>query len=280
MLNCKPSFCYISPISLLDQIPITSNTHLVLAHLVDQSEEYANFYKQRSELGDYIIQDNSAYELKEPYSPEKLLSLAKQCGAHAIVLPDYPFQHSQKTVDAAIKYAPIYKEAGYQTFFVPQSEVGDLEDWIQAYMWASNNNNIDIIGISILGVPNALPDIDPVFARVVMMQILKERYIFNEHKHHHFLGLNSGPKLEIPSLIRMGVLNTVDSSNPVWTACLGQDYSTNTDSYTALSKPKMPVNFHMPRPKDNLTLNRIQHNIQLTEQLFLNQKQEVWYANE
>lgn len=280
MLKCKPSFCYITPIALLEPYARYSKTHLVLAHLVDKSSEYADFYKQCRAAGDYIMMDNGAYELLGSYDPDKLLSLAERCGANAIVLPDYPFQHSKVTIQAAEKFAPIFKDAGYDNFFVPQSKVGDLEDWIWAYEWAAHNELIDILGISILGVPNALPNVDPTYARVVMMQLLLDRELFADDKHHHFLGLNSGPRTEIPSLIRMGVLNTVDSSNPVWTAVLGHQYCDNTDSLLTVKKPKMPVDFFMHYPKDQATLDRIAHNCEMTNKLFVDQTQEVWYAVE
>jgi len=280
MLNCKPSFCYIAPTSLLD-VTTVSKTHLVLAHLVDSADTaYTEFYKQRSKDGDYLIIDNSAYELKEPYSPDKLLDLAGLCGAHAIVLPDYPFKPGHVTIDAARDFIPQFKEAGFDTFFVPQSETDDIEDWIQTYKWAANNPDIDIIGMSILGIPNADTSIDPTFARVVMTKILQERKLFNPAKHHHYLGLNGGPATEIPSLIRMNVLNTIDSSGPIWSAILGHEYTNNSDSLLSTKKPKMPVDFYMSAPKDVATLKRIQHNIQLTEKLFDNTEQEKWYAED
>ena len=122
--------------------------------------------------GDYVIMDNSAFELGESYKPYDLLDLGKKCGANAIVLPDYPGQDWHKTVDAAFNWNRIFKDAGFDTFFVPQSEKGDLEGWISAYEFASNNSNIDIIGMSILGIPNALPHIPKAYSRVVMTQIL------------------------------------------------------------------------------------------------------------
>ena len=274
-----PSFRYIAPIKLLDQATV-SNTHLVLAHLVDQSDEYALFYKNLSKQNHYITMDCSSYELKEPYAPDKLLSLAEKCGADTIVLPDYPFEHSVVTITAANKCIPIFKDAGFKTFFVPQSKVGDLTDWINAYEWAANHPDIDVIGMSILGIPNALPTIDPSFSRVVMTSILLDRGIFGNDKLHHYLGLNGGPATEIPSLLRMNVLDTIDSSGPIWSACLGHEYSKNTDSLLQIKKPKMPVDFYIQRPKDQATLNRIKHNIALTEELFKDQTQEVWYAEE
>lgn len=276
----QPAFCFITPISYLDMFAIASDRHLVLAHLVDQNDLYANFYKTRSECGDYIMMDNSAYELHEPYSPDKLLSLAEKCGAHAIVLPDYPFQPAEVTVEAAHKFAPIFHDAGYANFFVPQSKRGDTEDWIRAYRWAANNPLIDIIGMSILGIPNALPHVDPAYARVVMTTILQDRDVFAADKAHHYLGLNAGPGLEIPSLLRMKALTSIDSSGPVWAGIHGHAYSSEYDSLQAVKKLKSVVDFNVPRSKDKATLLRIGNNVDMTNALFLNVEVADWFAKE
>lgn len=279
-LVSQPSFCFIAPTAYLSQYAVASTTHLVLAHLVDEDEAYAAFYAARSAAGDFIMMDNSAYELKEPYAPEKLVTLAKKCGAHAVVLPDYPFAPCAKTIEAAINFIPVFKDAGLKTFFVPQSSVGDLEDWVNGYKWAAANPDIDIIGMSILGVPNALPKVEPAFARVVMTQLLLDRGVFAHSKHHHYLGLNAGPALEIPSLLRMNVLDTIDSSNPIWMAILGHQYTNNTDSYLSVRKVNLPVDFHAKRSKDNATHYRIEENIRLTKELFTLDDDRVWYAQE
>jgi len=277
----QPAFCFITPISYLDMFAVASDRHLVLAHLVDRDARYANFYKTRSELGDYIMMDNSAYELHSPYSPDKLISLAKMCGAHAIVLPDYPFQEAEVTIEAAREFAPQFKAAGFHTFFVPQSQKGDLEDWIRAYVWARDNPDIDIIGMSILGIPNALPSIDPAYARVVMTSILQSTGSFAKNKAHHYLGLNAGPGLEIPSLLRLNALTSIDSSGPVWSAVLGHSYTKESDSLQMVSKIKLPVDFNVSRTKDKATLDRIQHNVDLTLELFTSTTEnKVWYAKE
>lgn len=278
-LNSKPEFCVIAPIEYLSYTS-GSNTHLVLAHLVAESDKYANFYKTRSDSGDYIIMDNSAYELKEPYTPDQLLVLGHKCGAHALVLPDYPFQSGQITIDAAELYVDSFKQAGFHTFFVPQSTTGDISDWISTYQWAANNTDIDIIGMSILGIPNAMPHIHPAYARVVMVQKLMDLGVFCHDKHHHFLGLNAGPALEIPSLLQMGVMDSIDSSGPVWAGILGHEYTTGADSFQMVSKLKMPVNFHQPMTKDPDTKARILHNINLTNSLLTGDDRAPWYAQE
>lgn len=266
----KPEFCIIAPTSYLSYTA-ASNTHLVLAHIVDKDWQYCNFYRKLSDRGDdRIIMDNGAFELGKPYDPDKLIELAHMCGAHAIVLPDYPGQKSQLTIDAATTYAPIFKSNGFSTMYVPQSQVGDYSDWYNGYMWTHEEGNdlVDIIGMSILALPNAMPHIPKSYVRVVITELLQRTYSFNKNKYHHYLGLNSGPALEIPALIRMKALNSCDSSNPVWMAILGHEYSYNTDSYLAVSKVKKEVDFSMPVINDGQTNRRILRNIDMTLELF------------
>ena len=265
MRNDNPQFCIIAPTEYLKQYASQSSMHLVLAHLVDTDNEYTRFYRDRDE---YKIMDNGAFELGESYAPEKLIELGRKCKAHAIVLPDYPGNAFVKTMTAAEELAPKVIDNGFQTFFCPQSVVGDLNGWIQSYNWASENDDIDIIGMSILGIPNALPHIPKCYARVVMTQLLIDRGDFNFDKHHHYLGANAGMALEVPSLIRMNALDSCDSSNPVWQGLLGHRYAENTDSYSPTCKAKFEVQFDYPMTKDVLALDNVQHNIDLTLGLF------------
>jgi hypothetical protein len=259
--NKNPQFCIITPTAYCEQYASQSSMHLVLAHLVDTDEQYANFYAGRNE---FKIMDNGAFELGESYAPEKLIELGHKCKADAIVLPDYPFQPAEKTIHAAMRLIDQVKAAGFKTMYVPQSKTGEIADWTAGYVWAANHSDIDIVGMSILGIPNAIPHIHIAYARVVMTQILIEHGVFNFNKYHHYLGLNSGPKLEIPSLIKMGALDSCDSSGPVWAGILGHEYTTNADSLQSVSKVKAHVEFDYPLVKDKNTLDRIQHNIDLT----------------
>lgn len=267
-LVTKPSPCFITPTAYLEKYASQSNNHLCLAHIVDRDPVYADFYKKMSDRGDLVIMDNSAFELLEPYSPDKLFELGKKCGAHVLVLPDYPFKKGEVTIEAAKKYIPIFKGAGFKTFFVPQSETGDLEDYIATYKWAAENPDVDVIGCSILGMPNALPNIPKAYARVVMTQLLIDRGVFNFDKHHHYLGLNAGPNLEIPALLKMKALDTTDSSGAFWFGLNGHKYSKTLDSYTVVKELVRPVDFNEPWHKSPAIHDAIQNNIDLTKELF------------
>ena len=263
--NKNPQFCIITPTAYCEPFASQSSMHLVLAHLVDTDEEYAEFYAGRKE---FKIMDNGAFELGDSYAPDKLIELAQKCNADAIVLPDYPFRPSIDTINAAQNLIKQVKEAGFQTMYVPQSETGDVADWIKGYVWGAFNQDIDIMGMSILGVPNAIPHIHIGYARVVTTQILIERNIFNFSKYHHYLGLNAGPKLEIPSLIGMGALDSCDSSGPVFAGICGHRYADNTDSLQCVEKIQKHVDFAQPMTTKPSTLRDIQYNIDLTLELF------------
>lgn len=237
-------FCHITPVDHLDLVK-GRESHLTLAHIVDgmegseeQVEKYIEFYKNEKKNAEmngtpYLnIMDNSAFELYKNqmpmFDPEKLLELAKKVDATHIVLPDHPAHPSMVTIDDARRYAPIFKQAGFGTFFVPQSDVGDLEDLCTAFAWAASSPVIDYIGVSILAVPNAYNcekgnPLQRFHARWKFMNELYDRNLLQlaaqNGKKIHFLGMVDGPN-EI-SLVRDFHIDTWDSSAGVWAGLNG-----------------------------------------------------------
>jgi hypothetical protein len=213
-----------------------------------------------------VLCDNSAFEFSGSVDPSTLIDAALSVGAKSLVLPDYPNQPAQKTINAAVEWIPKFKEAGLAPFFVPQSKIGDLDDWLAAYEWAANNPDIEIIGQSILGMPNAIPHIPKSYARVVLTQMLIDRGLFNFNKHHHYLGLQN-VSLEVPPLIAMKALDTCDSSNPIWAGINGFRYDIVSDSYLPIAKQYLrDVEFDEPiHPR---VTNIINYNVEVVSNMF------------
>ncbi|MDC3266350.1 hypothetical protein OAU13_00325 [bacterium] len=223
-------FCHIAPIDFLDLVK-DYNSHLTLAHLIETSEEYTSFYKKiKAHNKDaVIIMDNSAFEMykqgKPMLTPMKVLEMANTIRADYVVLSDYPGEHSSKTIQAAIDLAPLFRSQGFGTFFVPQSKIGDKEDLINAFDWASTSKHVDYIGVSILGVPNAYSveknnKLQRFVARYMFMQELHDRGILQRirknKKKIHFLGMVDGPnEIKLMDPYRE-YIDTWDSSAAVW----------------------------------------------------------------
>ena len=222
-------FSHISPPAFAEYAAEQSGIHLTLARLI---EEHGEDYCKHFQDGKDIIMDNSAFEMykagRPMYPSDKLLEMAEQINADYIVLSDYPGEPGQKTIDAALELGPIIKEAGYKTFFVPQSEIGDLEDYINTFEWAVEQGWIDLIGVSILGVPNAYGvekdnKLQRFLSRWKMMEELRKRRIIQGSMINrlHFLGMVDGPN-EIDLIQQyLPFINSWDSSAAVWAGMNG-----------------------------------------------------------
>ena len=232
-------FCHIAPTDFLSEFVDGRPYHLLLAHLVEEDPEYTKWYyehKQRNPETVYIL-DNSAFEMykqgRPMYPSDKLIDMGKQVEADYIVLSDYPGEPSSKTIEAAKTLAPLFREAGFGTFFVPQSEVSNLPDLISAYIWATGPEGkqyVDYIGVSILGVPNGYG-----VERDNKLQRFNSRWAFMRHLFNvgildqmryndqklHFLGMVDGPAEVALVEAFLPYIDTWDSSAAVWAGLNG-----------------------------------------------------------
>jgi hypothetical protein len=238
------NFCHISPTKYLAKYTRDNGAHLILAHLVEEDPEYRDYYANLED-GKYKIMDNSAFEMfklgRPMYESYKLIEMGKACKANCIVLSDYPKQHSQRTVYAAKSLIPQFKDEGFDTFFVPQSQLGDMTDYINAIEWALNNESIDLIGLSILGTPIACGVDETTFDggkrndAYKMQRYLSRHAVFRELEKRnllgvsawtrfHCLGMVDGPK-EIDLLREYHkFIFSWDSSAAVWAGINGHRF--------------------------------------------------------
>ena len=258
-------FCHISPTAYLERFCKNRPFHLTLAHLIEVDDSYTDFYIKEKQSGNCsIIMDNSAFEMykqqREMYPSDKLIEMGSKISADYIVMSDYPGEPAQKTIDKAIEMAPELKAAGFGTFFVPQSEENDLQDYLSAFEWASHNPQlVDYIGVSILGAPLAFGverdnKLQRFLARWRIMDILKRRGILKALKDNgqkiHFLGMVDGPN-EIDLVKEYhDYIDTWDSSAAVWLGLNGFEFD-NSPTGLVNGKFEKEVDFDYPLKDSN-----------------------------
>jgi hypothetical protein len=231
----KPQFCHICPTPHLDLVDGRS-VHLVLAHLIETDPSYVKFYlEQKQKYNCTIIMDNSAFEMykqgRPMYESDKLISMGLRIDADYIVMSDYPGEESSKTIEAAEQMAPLIKAAGFKTFYVPQSKIGDMDDYLEGFKWGCYSDLVDYIGVSILGVPNAFGNIEKenrlqrFMSRLALFYKLANspgldtaRYT---GKKFHMLGMVDGPQEIMFMNPFRKYINTWDSSAAVWAGLNG-----------------------------------------------------------
>jgi len=220
--------CHITPTAYLDEFATGRSHHLTLAHLVEEDDDYTNWYANDPTSTCNIL-DNSAFEMfkqgRPMYPSDKLIEMGTRIGAQYIVMSDYPDESSQKTVNAAIDLAPTFRDAGFGTFFVPQSQAGQLDDLIDGFRWAADADEVDYIGVSILAAPNAYGvesgnNLQRFLSRWKLMQELDQIGIIDQIKRNgkkiHFLGMVDGPNEIILVKDYLWAIDTWDSSAAVW----------------------------------------------------------------
>lgn len=224
------NFCHITPTRYLDIFASGRKTHLLLAHLVEEDEKYSEWYRIEKEATNcQIILDNSAFEMFSRdlpmYDSSKLVNLAKKVKADYVVMTDYPGHHSSITINKAVEMYYDIRANGLKSFFCPQSEPGDLQDLIKAFLWASEAPEVDMIGFSILAIPmaygiDASNKFHTMLARWKFLEELTNtRFFYNIHKHSkklHMLGMLDGPNELYVVKDYLKFFNSWDSSAAVW----------------------------------------------------------------
>lgn len=121
------------PKCLLSSSPKYNNYDFCLPHLLDQDEEYLQYYKDAKAKGRYIIMDNSLHELKDVnkghgYNHDRLHYWLNEIKPDEFIVPDVwenltktlinakewiNFKYPKNTIPVAVVQAKSYKEAEY-----------------------------------------------------------------------------------------------------------------------------------------------------------------------
>ena len=273
--------CHIAPTAHLNDFARNRKTHLVLAHLVEEDPTYTQWYadeKQR-QPDNITIMDNGGFEMFKQglpmYPSEKLIDMATAVKADYIVMSDYPAEPCQKTIDKAVETAGDIKQAGFGTFFVPQSIVGDVDDLINGFRWAATSEHVDYIGVSILAVPNAYGvergnKLQRFLSRWHLLNELSRLGILQAAKENgkkiHMLGMVDGPNEVLLVKQFLEFIDTWDSSAAVWAGLNGIAFD---NSPTGLINGKFEKEVDFQHTCEDGTLLRLaQQNCDYIDNLF------------
>lgn len=266
----KIKYGYIAPIAYQDLIPNEADFHLILAHLLD-NKEYVDFYKQKIKRGDTVILDNSAFEFKRALSAEEIFGFIdrSEIVPTYVVAPDYPFEDWEVTWNSTLKFIDEVKGKPYSVMAVPQSRKGDYEGWIKCYRNMVDHHDVDVIGMSILGIPNAFCSLtntdDIAYNRVYATMKLLDEIISPGYKWHHYLGLGNGPR-ELIMQRQLGLIDSNDSSSPFWHGHLGIRFD---NSVWGLKEGKTKSEVRFETHRESESLSSILFNIEYMESKIL-----------
>jgi len=205
----------IAPTEMLTTHAKRSDYHLVLAHIYETDERYREFYKDCVSKGDFVILDNSAYELGESVNVEKLKRMALDLKPTAMFLPDVRFDR-EKTLQLVKDALVVLKDVPVKKFAVPQGK--DLGDILKCYQELSH---LDIDGF---GLYEEVGEVAGMKNRPQFLTYLERGGLVDTSKYYHCLGMEENTKV-VAEIGKFDWVSGIDSAKPVVYGLYGVAFS-------------------------------------------------------
>ena len=227
-----------------------------LPHLLDQDEEYLQYFIDARDKGRYVIMDNSLHELGVAYDSKRLLHWIKELEPNEFIVPDVWMNCGQTAAQA--KYWKQFKYPKKTKI----TAVIQGEDKNQAYLCANLLQNLGYEKLCVsYGAtwyndffPHTNKDMGKALGRIRFVQGLLKLEQFKDTKFHllgcsipqEFSWYDSHPQIE-----------SIDTSNPVMSAIEQIEYK-----YHGLDcKPEANMNEYFDMEENELEYGSVLYNV-------------------
>ncbi len=171
-----------------------------------QEKRYRDFYRKRSDEGDYIILDNGAAEGLE-FGNKHLYTVAEGIGAHEIVVPD-TLGDGNDTIAKGLAFSRHTRD-GYRYMMVAQGN--NINECLQTIDMIATDTKF--MYVTAIGIPRLI-NRENRHARFTVSKFIAERG-YNRALEIHYLGANKHLD-EVGYLAETGVGRGIDTSAPIY----------------------------------------------------------------
>lgn len=226
------------PIVLLTDSLIFNDYHYCLVHLLVENEFYYNFFKERRDSGDYVIMDNSIFELGKAYDSDRYARWIIEMKPDEYIIPD-----SIGDVSETVK---LLREWIANYSLIPGKKIGVLQgqtytDLIFCYI--EMNRVCDKIAIPFHSIvylqlfPHSNKLVSMMMGRILLINMLIKDKVINKKKPHHLLGCSLPQEFSYYKGKEYNFIESLDTSNPVMAALSGISYN----QAKLFTKPKRKI---------------------------------------
>jgi hypothetical protein len=204
--------------------------HLLLPHLFG-IPGYLEYFRQRRGEGDFLMLDNSVFELKNAMYSKELLQKAREASVNEIVVPE-ALRDGPKSIALLGEFFDGLSRTVKNQFQFAAAVQGNSYDEIEAhYRFLSNHKDVDTICIPFnfefhAGSWRNTPALNEErrqagFNRFSIIYQLMQCKVWNYKKAHHLLGLYNPSELSCYQLIDVPNIRSNDSSSCFWHSLYG-----------------------------------------------------------
>jgi hypothetical protein len=245
------------PICLLENSLWFNDYQYCLPHLLDQSEEYRDFFIRAKQNEVYIIMDNSLHELGHAYDTERLIYWINELKPNEFIVPDV-WQNMIGSIRNAREWSKIeLPDCVTKVAVVQALNLGEAMSCYQSYRDLGYQKIAFSYGADyykeLNNHPN--PNLAKALGRIyTISHLYKIRLITDTHR-IHLLGCQV-PQ-EFSWYDTMPFIESIDTSNPIMATIDKLQYKANG----LQTKPKANMNDNFYIDYDKIDHNLLNHNI-------------------
>ena len=203
------------PFCLLTKSREFNDYDYCLPHLMDENEEYRNFFYESKKMGRYIVMDNSLHELGEAYNKERLLYWVNEIKPNEFIVPDVWEDYSSSVRNArqwstvelpeeVIKVAVVQAKSLHEAILCTQAYKDFGYKKIAYSYGASYYNEL---------CPHPDKDFGKAIGRFIAIEKMIDAKVLSHTDRVHLLGTAS--PIEFGLYKNIKCIESIDTSNPV-----------------------------------------------------------------
>jgi len=206
------------PFCLLEKSREFNDYDYCLPHLMDENEEYRNFFYESKKMGRCIVMDNSLHELGEAYNINRLIYWINKIKPDEFIVPDV-WEDMKLSIKNAKEWARIELPEGITKVAVVQAKnVWEAEYCVQTYKIWGYNKIAFPYGALYYNVicPHPNKDLGKAIGRYMIVHKLYNNKTLTMFDRVHLLGTSS--PIEFGMYKDIKCIESIDTSNPIMAA--------------------------------------------------------------
>jgi len=226
------------PFCLLEKSREFNDYDYLLPHLMDENEEYRNFFYESKKMGRYIVMDNSLHELGEAYNTERLLYWINEIKPNEFIVPDV-WENYAESVRNAKQWSKVELPEGVTKVAVVQAtSIYEAGLCVQAYRDFGYAKIAFSYGAKYYHevCPHPNKDLGKAIGRYMVVSQFYQNKTLLPGDRVHLLGTAS--PIEFGMYKNIECIESIDTSNPIMAGIERREYN----GMGLDSKPKANMN--------------------------------------
>ena len=251
------------PFCLLEKSREFNNFDYMLPHLMDENEEYRNFFYESKKMGRYIVMDNSLHELGEAYNSERLMHWVNEIEPNEFIVPDVWEDYAASVRNAKLWSYPPLPTNTTKVAVVQAKSIYEAGLCVQAYRDLGYKKIAFSYGAEYYHelCPHPNKDLGKAIGRYMVLSTFQNNKTLLPNDRVHLLGTAS--PIEFGMYKNMPFIESIDTSNPIMAAIEGGVYS----NMGLGSKPTANMNNYQTIPIEEVSEVVLDYNIKMFRQI-------------